>query len=161
FSSPTITCDGGAGSGTAADPYVGADECFLPFGTNIATTQFSHYTVQAADFNLTTQSILAAAAAVGDTNVKLTTTNLAVGDSFTTATLGANPETRVATFVGTNGPAGTGVSFANPLSFAHPSGAKVTLNAHRLTDTATLSWNNTCVSDPDNDCTTDQQLNTA
>src|SRR5262249_17827484 len=89
FISPTIPCDGGAGSGTAADPYVGADECFLPFGTNIATTQFSHYTVQAADFNLTTQSILAAAAAVGDTNVKLTTTNLAVGDSFTIDTLGA------------------------------------------------------------------------
>src|SRR5262249_55117874 len=76
-------------------------------------------------------------------------------------TLGANPETRVATFVGTNGAAGTGVNFTTPLTFAHPSGAKVSLSAHRLTDTATLSWNNTCQFDPDNDCTTDQQQNTA
>src|SRR5215831_6632914 len=102
FSDPSVTCDGGGGAGTAASPYVGAAECFLPFGTNIATTQFSHYTVQAADFNLTTQTTLAAAAAAGATNVKLTTTALAVGDTFTIDTLGANPETRVATFVGTN-----------------------------------------------------------
>ena len=55
----------------------------MPFGTSITTKSFSHYTVQAADFNL-------------------------------------------------------------PL--------------HRLTDTASVNWNNTCTFNPDNDCTTLQQI---
>ena len=65
------------------DPYVGATECLLPFNTSITTTAFSHYTVQAGDFNL-------------------------------------------------------------PL--------------HRLTDTASINWNNTCTFNPDNDCTTLPQI---
>src|SRR5215831_13454055 len=139
FSDPTVTCTGGSGAGTAVSPYVGASECLLPFGTNVATTQFSHYSVHAADFNIPTVTKLAAAASVGDTNVKLNTTSLAVGDSFVIDPGGANPETRVATSVGTNGPGGTGVSFATPLGFAHAALTTVNLNAHHLTDTATLN----------------------
>ena len=42
----------GAARGRSADPYIGATECLLPFGTSITTKPFSHYTVQAGDFNL-------------------------------------------------------------------------------------------------------------
>src|SRR5215208_8023100 len=77
-----VVCTGGTGTGTSLDPYIGATSCLLPFGSSIQTKPFSHYTVQAADFNL-------------------------------------------------------------PLN--------------RLTDTATVNWNNTCVSDPDLDCTTGPQ----
>ena len=75
--------------------------------------------------------------------------------------LGANPETRTATSVGTSGSGGTGVSFATPLAFAHASGIRVDLFAHRLTDTLQWNWNNTCISDPDGDCTTNDQIATA
>src|SRR4051794_13632578 len=85
FSGP-VTCTGGTGTGTAADPYIGATECLLPFGSSIVTKPFSHYTVQASDF---------------------------------------------------------------------------TLPDNKLTDTATVNWNNTCISDPDQDCSTAQQQNTA
>ncbi|HXL44340.1 MAG TPA: hypothetical protein VN960_09815, partial [Gaiellaceae bacterium] len=47
-----VSCTGGSGAGTAADPYVGATSCLLPFNTSIQTKPFSHYTVQANDFNL-------------------------------------------------------------------------------------------------------------
>ncbi len=77
--SGAVTCTGGSGAGTFGDPYVGATSCLLPFGTSITTTGFTHYTVQASDFDL-------------------------------------------------------------PL--------------HRLPDRAAVNWNNTCVSNPDNDCTT-------
>jgi hypothetical protein len=50
--SGAVTCSGGTGTGTNADPYIGATECLLPFGTSITTKPFSHYTVQAADFAL-------------------------------------------------------------------------------------------------------------
>ena len=81
-----VTCVGGSGAGTLANPYVGAASCLLPFGTAITTKPFSHYTVDANDFNL-------------------------------------------------------------PL--------------HRLTDTVTWNWNNTCVFNPDQDCTTNPQVATA
>ena len=47
-----VSCTGGSGAGTSGDPYLGATECLLPFGTSIQTKPFSHYTVQANDFNL-------------------------------------------------------------------------------------------------------------
>ena len=81
--SGAVVCSGGSGSGTFLDPYLGATECLLPFGTSITTKSFSHYTVQANDFNL-------------------------------------------------------------PL--------------HRLTDTASVNWNNTCTFNPDNDCSTLPQI---
>src|SRR5262249_8826433 len=52
FSSPTVTCVGGSGAGTAQSPYTGATSCDLPFGTNITTNGNSFYTVQAGDFAL-------------------------------------------------------------------------------------------------------------
>ena len=86
FSINTVTCTGGGGAGTLADPYIGATACLLPFGTSIQTKPFSHYVVQAGDFGLPN---------------------------------------------------------------------------HQLTDAATIDWNNTCVSDPDQDCSTGRQQNTA
>ncbi len=47
-----VACTGGTGTGTSGDPYIGATECLLPFGTSMQTKPFSHYTVQANDFNL-------------------------------------------------------------------------------------------------------------
>jgi hypothetical protein len=57
FSSPTVSCTGGSGAGTAGSPYVGATQCTLPFGTSIQTNSFSHYTVQAADIQLPGHSL--------------------------------------------------------------------------------------------------------
>ena len=45
-------CVGGSGSGTDADPYVGATACSLPSGSVITTNLHSFYTVKAADFAL-------------------------------------------------------------------------------------------------------------
>src|SRR3954470_4036409 len=45
------TCSGGTASGTLADPYTGVTLCTLPFGSRVNVLPFSHYTVQAADFN--------------------------------------------------------------------------------------------------------------
>ena len=133
----------------------------MPFGASIDTKTFSHYTVQPGDFNIPTSTTLAAAAGAGDTNVRLEQTQMLVGQQLIIDPLGANPETRTATSVGTPGAAGTGIGFATPLAFAHAAGTRVDLFAHRLTDTVNWKWNNTCVSDPDNDCTTNDQLATA
>src|SRR5215208_8408127 len=39
-----VVCTGGTGTGTSGDPYIGATSCLLPFGSNIQTKPFSHYT---------------------------------------------------------------------------------------------------------------------
>ncbi len=156
-----VTCTGGSGAGTSANPYIGATECLLPFATSIQTKQFSHYTIQADDFNIPTVTSLAASAAVGATNVKLNQTSMLAGQQLIIDPLGAHPETRTATTVGTPGSGGTGVSFAAPLAFAHSSGVRVEMYAHRLTDSLQWNWNNTCTFDPDDDCTTNAQTATA
>ena len=156
-----VSCVGGSGAGTSASPYVGATECLVPFGANITTKQFSHYTVQAGDFDIPTTTQLSAASAVGATNIKTGQTSMLVGQKLIIDPTGANPETRTATSVGTSGAGGTGISFATPLAFAHAATTRVDLFAHRLTDTVNWNWNNTCVSDPDNDCTTNAQVATA
>ena len=51
FTGP-VSCVGGSGSGTDADPYVGATACSLPSGSVITTNLHSFYTVKAADFAL-------------------------------------------------------------------------------------------------------------
>ena len=94
--------------------------------------------------------------------MKLEQTQMQVGQKLVIDPLGANsgdadgdrPSVRRAA-------GGTGVSFATPLAFAHAAGVRVDLFAHRLTDTLIWNWNNTCVSDPDDDCTTNEQLATA
>ena len=156
-----VTCTGGSGAGTVISPYIGATECLMPFGSTIRTQAFSHYTVQPADFNLPTTTALAANAAAGDTNIKLTQTQILPGQRLVIDPLGPNSEERTVTVAGTSGAGGTGVSFATPLAFAHAAGVRVDLFAHRLTDGATIDWNNTCVVDPDQDCSTDTQQNTA
>ena len=74
--SGAVTCTGGSGAGTAGSPYLGATSCTMPFGSSMTTVQFSHYTVLAGDFDIPTTTSLAAAAAVGATNVKLASTSL-------------------------------------------------------------------------------------
>src|SRR5215212_1037414 len=56
FTGPVV-CSGGTGTGTDADPYIGATQCLLPFGASITTKPFSHYTVQPGDFNLTNHQL--------------------------------------------------------------------------------------------------------
>src|SRR5436190_10916000 len=51
----TVSCVGGGGAGTVASPYLGATACTLASGGTIVTSQFSHYTIQAGDFNLDSQ----------------------------------------------------------------------------------------------------------
>jgi hypothetical protein len=69
-------------------------------------------------------STLAAAAAIGDTNVKVAAiTNLVAGDWIRIdVTAGGLAEYRQIDVVGTIGAGGTGVSFRNPLIRAHASG---------------------------------------
>lgn len=49
------SCTGAAlfGTGTRADPWVGATSCTLPFGSRLNFHSFSHYMVQPGDFALT------------------------------------------------------------------------------------------------------------
>jgi hypothetical protein len=76
-----------------------------------------------------TTTTLSAAAAVGATNVKVASvTGLTVGNTITIDSTGANPETVTMTNVGTQGAAGTGVTFTPALAFAHASGATVVKN---------------------------------
>src|SRR5580765_2458529 len=46
------TCSGGSGDGSLATPYTGVTMCTLPFNSRLQVLPFSHYTVQANDFNL-------------------------------------------------------------------------------------------------------------
>jgi hypothetical protein len=71
---------------------------------------------------------LAAASAVGDTNVKVTAvTNAALGQTIgIDVVAGGLREYRVITFVGTLGAGGTGISFRDPLLRAHANGVAVT-----------------------------------
>ena len=86
-----------------------------------------------------TTTTLSAAAAVGATNVKLASvTGLVVGNTITIDSTGANPETVTMTTVGTAGAAGTGVTFAPALAFAHASGATVVKNG--VTGTQSLGF---------------------
>jgi hypothetical protein len=57
-------------------------------------------------------------------------------------------------------PFGTSIT-TKPFSIYTVQPADFNLPNHQLTDTVTWAWNNTCVSDPDNDCTTGPQLATA
>ena len=57
FSDPSVSCVGGGGLGTLASPYLGATSCLIPKGSFIATSDFSFYTVVAADFGLPDHSL--------------------------------------------------------------------------------------------------------
>ena len=75
----------------------------------------------------------------GATNVKVASvTGLVVGNTITIDSTGANPETVTMTAVGTQGAAGTGVSFTPALAFAHASGATVVKNG--VTGTQSLGF---------------------
>jgi peptidase M1-like protein len=70
-----------------------------------------------------TATTLAAAAAAGATNVKVTSTaGLFAGNTITIDSTGSNPETVMMTTVGTAGATGTGVTLKSALAFAHASG---------------------------------------
>lgn len=69
---------------------------------------------------------LAAAAAIGDTSIKVTAiTNAAVGDYVRINVAGALAEYRRIDVVGTAGAGGTGLAFRDPLLKAHASGVAV------------------------------------
>lgn len=69
-------------------------------------------------------STLAAAAAIGDTNVKVTAiTNLTAGDWIRIDAAGAAAEYRRIDVVGTAGSGGTGAQFRDPLKKTHSNGA--------------------------------------
>lgn len=69
-------------------------------------------------------STLAAAAAIGDTSVKITAvTNLTAGDLIRIDTAGAAAEYRIIDVVGTTGAGGTGLQFRDPLQKTHANGA--------------------------------------
>jgi hypothetical protein len=69
---------------------------------------------------------LAAAANVGDTNIKVSSvTNMVVGRTLTIDAGSAQPETVTVTSVGTAGATGTGVGITPALVFAHATGASV------------------------------------
>jgi hypothetical protein len=71
------------------------------------------------------QSTLAAAAAAGDTNIKVASvTPFAVGQKITVDT-GAASESAVVAAVGTAGATGTGVTLTAPLTQAHAAGARI------------------------------------
>jgi hypothetical protein len=71
---------------------------------------------------------LAAASAVGDTNVKVTSvTNIVAGQPFF-IDVGQSLETGQIASVGTAGAAGTGITLTAPLQVAHPSGARFHVN---------------------------------
>lgn len=64
---------------------------------------------------------LAAAAAIGDTSIKVTAiTNFSAGDMVRISAAGAAAEYRVIDVVGTLGAGGTGLQFRDPLQKAHP-----------------------------------------
>lgn len=68
-------------------------------------------------------STLAAAAAIGDTNIKVTAvTNLVAGDWVRISASGAAAEYRKIDTVGTAGAGGTGLTFRDPLLKAHANG---------------------------------------
>jgi hypothetical protein len=71
---------------------------------------------------------LAAASAIGDTNVKVTAiTNAALGQTIgIDVVAGSLREYRVITFIGTAGAGGTGIGFRDPLLRAHLNGVAVT-----------------------------------
>lgn len=71
---------------------------------------------------------LAAASAIGDTNIKVTAiTNAALGQTIgIDVVAGGLREYRVITFVGTIGAGGTGIGFRDPLLRAHSNGVAVT-----------------------------------
>ena len=84
---------------------------------------------------------LAAAAAAGATNIKVTSvTGFVVGQAITIDT-GANAETVTTTSVGTAGAAGTGINVSPALALAHASGVAVVGSAVAPFTTDGSTWN--------------------
>jgi hypothetical protein len=96
-------------------------------GTAIVIDQAGRHevkTVTSAGAGQRTATTLAAAAAVGDTVIKLASvTNMVAGEPIVLEAGGANQEFDTIQSVGTAGATGTGVTLAKPLTLAHASGA--------------------------------------
>ena len=112
------------------------DENPYPSSASVATrsTPILQYAGGGTAFELASgvpaagMTTLAAASAVGATNVKVASvTNLVVGQPFFVDT-GLNLETGVMTAVGTAGAAGTGVTLSAPLQVVHASGVPFNVN---------------------------------
>ncbi len=115
----------------------------IPAGSAIVVDQFGHHenaTVATVGVAARTATTLAAASAVGDTNIKVTSvTNMRAGESISIDT-GANQEVDSITAVGTAGATGTGVTLATPLTIAHASGAAAQDIGTGLTLSAPLAF---------------------
>ncbi len=96
----------------------------------------AYLTWQTRSFRIT-QTTLAAAAAAGDTNIKVASvTGMVAGNTLTIDPTGTNPQTVTIATVGTAGAGGTGVTFTPALASAHDSGAFVTANGVPSSSTA-------------------------
>jgi hypothetical protein len=127
-----IACDNSASS-------AGYGNCYLAYSNSAAnnTLQVIGSTDDGASWsapvgsptNDTSSTTLAAASAVGATNIKVASVlNISVGQTLVVDSGGANPETVSVTSVGTAGGGGTGVGVTPALAFAHANGATVTEN---------------------------------
>ncbi len=133
---PGFTVSGVKNSTVDENPYAASVNAgikatpVVDYAGNGTTFQLGNGTPQAQGVSLTT---LAAAAAAGATNIKISSNaELAVG-SVISIDLGTNAEVRTITSIGTTGSTGTGDSIDPPLALAHASGSTVTLPDTALT----------------------------
>jgi hypothetical protein len=118
----------------------------LPFNANQgdvlifngAETDLIRFSGTSMEFYEQNGTVLSAAAAVGDANIKVrSTAGLQVGHSINIG-LGANEETVTIAAVGTAGATGTGITLQTPLGIAHASGSSIQQPPLNLGDVAVL-----------------------
>ena len=125
-------------SGTFESGYPSDSQYVVGVG---GTTLFSTQSLPSGTSARTTT--LAAAAAAGDTNIKVASVTGFVVNQTITIDTGAALETVTVQAVGTSGATGTGITVTPALGQAHPSGAPVSLPGTPGSGTGTLSTEDT------------------
>jgi hypothetical protein len=113
---PNMVTDGGA---TAPAPWL----TYTAAGCSVGGVSAANIELENA--NAVALTTLSAAAAAGDTNVKVGSVAAMVAGQQLTIDTGANTETATIASVGTSGASGTGVTLTAPLTKAHATGARV------------------------------------
>ena len=113
---PNMVGDGGQ---TAPAPW----QTYTQAGCNVGAVSTANIVLE--NNNAIVQSSLAAASAVGGTNIKVASVAPFFVGQAITVDIGAAAETATISAVGTAGAAGTGLTLTAPLANAHASGAKV------------------------------------
>jgi hypothetical protein len=113
---PNMVTDGGA---TTPAPWL----TYTAAGCSVGGVSAANIELENA--NAVAFTSLSAAAAAGDTTVKVGSVSAMVAGQQLTIDTGASTETATIASVGTAGAAGTGVTLTAPLAQAHPSGARV------------------------------------